>query len=288
MNTIGGSFIMRLSPIHRLTHPPWLRRWRDGWWSGLLGRAATESEWWDKTALQQAAPGYTDACAPRLTPTLGYSWPADVQEKLDWLLLRGLEAEGAAVGSGGKQSDHFWVRADLSATPTPAPSGFRMRVPYTGTPIPSALLYGGPLQVALRQAAAGEALDSHNAIVLLRAAGDGVALGLEQRPLLMPAFQGPGPLYMERKDMRRRRPAECDRWRNSGGKWGRVVEAVPPELAGGIRGLSLARRRGYVSRGGGLPEHKYLHFSFEGSTGGRSVDGSQMMLYQVLPVAAGR
>ena len=40
--------------------------------------------------MAAAAPGFVDADHPRLTPTLGYSWPAAVCEKLDWLLLRGL------------------------------------------------------------------------------------------------------------------------------------------------------------------------------------------------------
>ena len=90
MNTIGGSFLMRLSPIHSLTVPPWLPRWRDGWFTALFGQPLTEAEWWQDSALAVAAPGFTDADHPRLTRTLGFSWPLDCHVKLDWMLLRGL------------------------------------------------------------------------------------------------------------------------------------------------------------------------------------------------------
>ena len=69
--------------------------------------------------MAAAAPGFVDADHPRLTPTLGYSWPAAVCEKLDWLLLRGLcvanEVEGQAVCAIGKgdESDHKWIMAGL-------------------------------------------------------------------------------------------------------------------------------------------------------------------------------
>ena len=118
MNTIGGQFLMRLSPIHSLTAPPWLAQWRDGWLAALFGKPTTEAEWWQTSALADAAPGFVDADHPRLRRTLGFSWPLDVREKLDWMLLRGLHVvgtDGCSVGTG-TESDHRYICADLALT----------------------------------------------------------------------------------------------------------------------------------------------------------------------------
>ena len=86
----------------------------------LIGRPITESQWWHQEALATAAPGFTDADHPRLTPTLGYSWPAAVCEKLDWLLVRGLYVVDGADGrnscsvGSGDESDHKWLMAQLA------------------------------------------------------------------------------------------------------------------------------------------------------------------------------
>eukprot|EP01051_Picozoa_sp_SAG22_P015548 SAG22_NODE_2046_length_3086_cov_3.806495_3_plen_418_part_00 len=114
MNTIGGHIMIRISPIHGGTHPPWLKRWRDGWWDALLGAPAKESEWWQQHGLHKAAPGFVDCDHPKLTSTLGYSWPVDVRAKLDWLLLRGggVRSVRCSVGTG-TESDHHWIMAEL-------------------------------------------------------------------------------------------------------------------------------------------------------------------------------
>ena len=78
----------------------------------------TESNWWQHDALAVAAPGFIDADHLRLTATLGYSWPAAVCEKLDWMLLRGLDVlnvdghAACSIGTGG-ESDHKSIMAEL-------------------------------------------------------------------------------------------------------------------------------------------------------------------------------
>eukprot|EP01052_Picozoa_sp_SAG31_P035018 SAG31_NODE_4169_length_3511_cov_7.390680_2_plen_417_part_00 len=112
-NTIGGHLLMRISPIHHLTKPPWLKRWWDGWWDALNGKPRMESDWWQTEGLLSAAPGFSDADnGKKILSTLAYSWPIKIDAKLDWMLLRRLNSTSYVVGTG-RQSDHHWIMTDL-------------------------------------------------------------------------------------------------------------------------------------------------------------------------------
>ena len=119
---------------------------------------------------------------------------------------------------------------------------------------------------------------------------------LGARPFVIEPGPGAvGSLFAEgENDTRRHKHKQpFDKWRNGGGKNGRLVRPVPPELVGGETGLELARRRGFVHRGGADGEAAFKYSQFHlgrnlksaspANKGGSPEPGERvLLLYQVV------
>ena len=132
-----------------------------------------------------------------------------------------------------------------------------------------------------------------DAVSFLTAAGAKGAL--PPRPWVMDDEGTVGCLYLEDLSHTRRHKHKSpyDKWRNSGGKRGLLLRAVPPALVGGAEGVGLARRRGFVHRGGPRSTEmlKYVQFSIEVAEVAEGSEAKKpffdkLLLYQVISKAA--